>query len=62
MKSRITGKPADNKSKFKKQEEIIKKGEDITIEDLYELGLIDENTTINAYPMSARNVINRPGN
>ena len=61
MKSRITRKLADNKTQMKKEEEIIKKitkGENVTIEEMCEIGLIDENTTINTYPSSARNVIN----
>lgn len=55
MKSRITDKPAENKPKRKKG---IETDDDLTIEDLIEMGLVDENTKINAYPKSARNVIN----
>lgn len=61
MKSRITRVPADNKTQKKKEEEIISKiakDENVTIEELYEIGIIDENTKINIYPKSARNVIN----
>ena len=57
MKSRITEKPAVGSNKIKKK---IMRGEreELTLEDLIEIGLVDEETEINIYPKSARNVIN----
>lgn len=52
MKARITGKIVETKEKEKEYSDI-----DL-LRDLLETGLIDENTIINQYPSSAKNVIN----
>lgn len=57
MKSRITGKPAETPNK-KSQKETELKDDELTLEDLIEMGLIDEETDIRCYPKSVRNVIN----
>lgn len=52
MKARITGKIVETKEKEKEYSDI-----DL-LRDLLETGLIDENTIINQYPSSVKNVIN----
>lgn len=54
MKSRITGKIIENEEKEKEEEE-----EKSVFEIFLETGMITEETKINIYPESARNVIYR---
>lgn len=51
MKARLTGKQAEMPKRKKEDKEDL-------LEMLLDLGLIDENTEINTYPTSVRNVIN----
>ncbi len=56
MKSRITGKPVEDKVKIKEEQD---EKEEPVFDILLESGMITDETKINAYPMSARNVIYR---